>query len=163
MIVPRRPFGPVVITLASIAVMAGLGPLAPAVADVATQFPGLSSGKVTALIDGEPFSSSVTIAMMDEGKLILSSLSNSVQIQISNAKVGTFEFELDDDGGLIDVIVGLKTDDDRYVMPVTGSLTIESLSGSAASGRFEFDGKDLDTEAAVKVTNGRFEATLLGG
>ncbi len=121
-----------------------------------TQFPGLSSGKVTALIDGEPFSSTVTIAMMDEGKLILSSLSNSVQIQISNAKVGTFEFELDEDGGL-------KTDDDRYVTPVTGSLTIESLSGSAASGRFEFDGKDLDTEAAVKVTNGRFEATLLGG
>ncbi len=44
MIVPRRPFGPVVIALASIAVMAGLGPLAPAVADEAFAPGGGTSG-----------------------------------------------------------------------------------------------------------------------
>lgn len=148
-------------SLTTVFVIVGL--LGLASMQAGAQFPGLNAGTVTAQIDGTPFSANVSIAVMDEGKLILSSLSNRVQIQVSDAKVGTFEIELDEDGELTDVILGLQTADDRYVVPVTGSLTIESLGGGAATGRFEFDGRDPDTEASIKVTDGRFEVTLLGG
>jgi hypothetical protein len=42
-------------------------------------------------------------------------------------------------------------------------LTIEELTGSRASGQFVFDGKDLATDASVRVTDGEFQVTLLGG
>jgi len=139
----------------AVAVLA-LVPLADA------QIPGLNAGTVTAKIDGAAFSANVSLAMVDdEGKLVLTSLSNQVQIQVPGAKVGKFEIELDDDGGLVGIIVGLKSRD-RYIAPVSGSVTIESLSAAAASGRFEFDGKDLATEAPVKVTDGRFQVKLVG-
>ncbi len=121
----------------------------------AVQLPGLNAGMVTAKINGEPFSANVSVAMLVEGKLVLSSLSNEVQIQVPDAKPGTFELNVAEDGNLIDIIVGLKVGE-QYIAPVTGSLTIEALSVTAASGRFEFEGKDLRTDAPVKVTDGRF-------
>jgi hypothetical protein len=124
------------------------------------QLPGLKAGTVTATVDGAAFSAPVSIAVVDEeATLVLTHLGNLVQIQVPGAKVGSFPIRLDDDGGLVDVIIGLRAGR-RRVTPVSGSLTIETLTAEAASGRFEFEGKDIETDAPVKVTAGRFEVTL---
>jgi hypothetical protein len=125
------------------------------------QFPGLNAGTVTATIDGAAFSAPVSIAVVDgDGMLALTHLGNQVQIQVPGAKPGTFPIKLDQDGGLVDVIISLRTRDRRVITPVSGSLTIETLTADAASGRFEFAGKDVETEAPVKVTAGRFQVKL---
>lgn len=135
----------------------GLG-VAPVVAG---QLPGLNAGTVTATVDGAPFSATVSVALVDEeGKLVLTNLSNLVQIQVEGAKVGTFPIRLDADGGLVGIIVGLRVGR-RHVTPVSGAVTIETLTVESASGRFEFAGKDLATEAPVKVTGGRFQVKLM--
>lgn len=61
---------------------------------------------------------------------------------------------------MVGVILGLK-DRKRYITPVSGSVSIEVLDRTKASGRFEFTGKDLATEAPVEVTGGRFEVKLI--
>jgi len=129
---------------------------------IASQAQGLNAGTVTAKVGGAPFSAVVSIAALDDkGKLALSNLSNQVQIQVPKARTGKFEIKLDADGGLIDVIVVLKVGR-RIISPVSGSLTIDALSASSASGRFEFDGKDVGSESPVKVTEGRFEVRFTG-
>lgn len=132
-------------------------------ATAAAQLPGLNVGKVTATVGGVAFTATVSIATVDdEGTLILTNLSNAVQIQVPNARVGTFEFELDEDGGMVGVILGLRVGD-RYVVPTSGSITIATLDGGAASGTFAFAGKDLADDSPVSVTDGRFEVKLVGG
>jgi hypothetical protein len=137
-----------------------LGAVAPA---LSAQIPGLSAGTVTATVGSTPFSANVSIAVVDEeGTLVLTHLGNDVQIQVEDARVGTFEFRLDEDGGLIGVLASLRSQG-RMITPVSGTLTIETLTAESASGSFAFEGKDLETEATVSVTNGRFEVRLVGG
>lgn len=129
----------------------------------AAQIPGLNAGTVTASVDGVAFSATVSVATVDEeGTLILTNLGNAVQIQIPEARVGTFELAVDEDGGAIGVILGLKVGD-SYVTPISGSITIETLDGSRAAGTFAFDGKDLADESTVSVIDGRFSVKLTGG
>ncbi len=126
----------------------------------AAQFRGLNVGTVTATVDGAPFSATVSVASMADGTLVLTNLSNEVQLQVPNAKVGTFPLTLDADGGLVDNILGLKVGN-RLITPVSGSITIEMLDAASASGRFEFEGKDLATERPVTVTAGGFQVKLI--
>ena len=141
-----------------VAVVVGLLAVSAAAAG---QVPALNFGTVTARIDGAPFSAVVSIASMANGDLVLSNISNQVQLQVPNAKVGTFELKLDADGGLVDLVLALRTGPKRFVTPVSGSVTIEVLDAEKASGRFEFNGKDVATEQPVKVTEGRFQVTLI--
>jgi hypothetical protein len=143
-----------------VGVVAVVGLLAAGAA-AAGQFPALNVGTVTARIDGAPFSAVVSIASMANGNLVLSNLSNQVQLQVPNAKLGTFELKLDADGGLVDLELVLRTGPKRFVTPVAGSVTIEALDAEKASGRFEFNGKDVATEQPVKVTDGRFQVMLI--
>jgi len=130
---------------------------------LAAQFPGLNAGTVTATVGNAPVSINVSIATLDEdGTLVLTNLSNDVQLQIEDARVGTFEIRLDGDGGLVGVIFGIRAGN-RMITPVSGSVTIETLTSEAASGSFAFEGMDLETEAAVPVTGGRFQVRLIGG
>jgi hypothetical protein len=78
---------------------------------------------------------------------------------VPRAKVGPFPIRLDADGGLVDVIIGLRAGG-RHITPVSGSLTIDTLTAEVASGRFEFQGKDIATDAPVKVRAGRFQVKL---
>lgn len=124
------------------------------------QIPGLNAGTVTATVDDAPFSAPVSIAVVDEeGRLALTHLGNLVQIQVPAAEVGTFPIKLDEDGGLVGVIIGLQAGG-RHITPVSGFLTIETLNAETASGRFDFEGKDIETNAPVKVTGGRFQVQL---
>jgi hypothetical protein len=93
---------------------------------------------------------------------VLTNFGNAVQIQIPDARVGTFEIRLDEDGGLVGVILGLQVRN-RMIAPTSGAITIESLDGESASGSFAFEGKDLETDAPVSVTDGRFQVRLVGG
>lgn len=127
----------------------------------AGQGPALNVGTVTARIDGAPFSAVVSIASMADGDLVLSNLSNQVQLQVPRAKLGTFELKLDADGGLVDLVLTLRTGPRRFVTPVSGSVIIEVLDAKQASGRFAFTGKDLATDQPVKVTDGRFQVALI--
>jgi hypothetical protein len=127
------------------------------------QFPGLSAGTVTATVGGGAVSTNVSIAVVDEdGTLVLTALSNDVQIQIPGARVGSFDFVVDANGGLVGPILSLRANG-RMITPVSGSIAIESLSGENATGSFAFEGIDLETEAAVSVTDGRFDVRLTGG
>jgi hypothetical protein len=106
---------------------------------------------------------SVSIAVLDEeGTLVLTALTNDVQIQIPNAAVGTYEFAVDADGGLVGPILNLRAGG-RMIVPVSGSISVESLTGEGATGSFAFEGRDLETEAAVTVTSGRFDVRFTGG
>ncbi len=79
------------------AIVAVVGLLAAGAA-AAGQLSALNVGTVTARVDGAPFSAVVSIASMANGNLVLSNLSNQVQLQVPNAKLGTFELKLDADG-----------------------------------------------------------------
>ncbi|MCC7031591.1 MAG: hypothetical protein IT179_02030 [Acidobacteria bacterium] len=127
----------------------------------AGQGPALTDGTVTARIDGAPFSAVVSVASMADGDLVLSNLSNQVQLQVPRAKVGTFGLTLDADGGLVDLVLTLRTKPKRFVTPVSGSVTIEVLDAKQASERFAFTGKDLATDQPVTVTDGRFQVALI--
>lgn len=140
----------------------GLGVLLLIVAGAvpAADFGGLNFGTVTATVDGAPFSATVSVASMADGDLVLSNLRNEVQLQVPKARVGNFPLKLDADGGLVDNIIGLKMGR-RMIGPVSGSITIEALDSASASGRFEFEGKDLATDRPVRVTGGRFQVKLI--
>jgi len=130
------------------------------VGQAAAQIQGLNVGTVTAMVDGAAFSAPVSIAVLDEeGTLVLTNLGNLVQIQVPKARVGTFPITVDADGGLVDVIVGLRAGR-RQITPVSGSITVETLTPEGATGRFEFRGKDLGTDAPVQVTGGRFQVKM---
>jgi hypothetical protein len=130
---------------------------------VSAQIPGLQAGTVTANVGGTPLTANVSLATDDEdGTLVLTNFGNAVQIQIPDARVGTFEIRLDEDGGLVGVILGLQVRN-RMIAPTSGAITIESLDGESASGSFAFEGKDLETDAPVSVTDGRFQVRLVGG
>ncbi len=127
------------------------------------QFPGLNAGTVTATVGGAPFSTNVSVATLDEdGTLILTHLGNAVQIQVEGAEMGTFEIEIDADGGLVGLLIGLQSEG-RYISPVSGSLTIEQMDESSASGTFAFEGRNLADDSPVSVTDGRFDVRLTGG
>lgn len=103
-------------------------------ATAGAQIPGLNAGIVTWTIDGAAFSAPVRIAIViGEVRLDLTHLGNQVQIQIPDAKPGTFPIKLDADGGLVGVLISLRAGR-RYSTPVSGSLTIETLTADAASG-----------------------------
>ncbi|MBK5257205.1 MAG: hypothetical protein JJE39_14350 [Vicinamibacteria bacterium] len=115
----------------------------------------------SAKIDGAPFSANVSIATFAKGKLVLTSFSNSVQLQIPEAKVGRFPIKLDEKGRQVGVVLGLKAGQ-RYISPSSGFVAIESLSATRAAGRFECEATDLATKQKVVVTAGRFEVKLAG-
>jgi hypothetical protein len=96
-------------------IVVGVVALFAIVPTAAAQFPGLKAGTVTASIDGSPFTATVSVAAVnEEGTLILSNLSNAVQIHIPGAKVSTFALEVDGGGDPIGVILGLKSGE-RYI------------------------------------------------
>jgi hypothetical protein len=144
--------------VASGALLVAVVALAPLAAG---QRGALQAGTVTATIDGKPFTANVSIATLADGKLVLTNLSNLVQMQIPNARVGKFEIKLDADGGQVDVILGFKVGR-TFISPVSGWITIESLSATAATGRFECTAKDLATGKSVTVTEGRFAVKMTG-
>jgi len=144
--------------VASCALFVAVVAMAPVSAE---QRGALQAGTVNATIDGKPFTANVSIATLADGKLVLTNLSNLVQIQIPNAKVGKFEIKLDADGGLVDVILGFKVGR-TFITPVSGWVTIETLSATAATGRFECTAKDIATDKQVLVTAGRFDVKMTG-
>ncbi len=142
----------------SVAVVAAFA--CPAVAFA--QIPGLNAGTVVATVGGTPVSLNVSIAVLnEEGTLVLTHIGNDVQIQIPEARVGSFEFRLDADGGLVGPILSLRARN-RMVTPTSGTITIAALTADSASGSFAFEGRDLETDAAVAVADGRFRVGLIG-
>ncbi len=134
---------------------------------VQAQFPNplaaLNAGTVSALFDGKSFSTNPSIAMMDDDKLVITSLSNVVQIQVENAAVGDFQIQPGPDGGAGDTLVTFQPQDGVYVVAIAGTFSIQTLTSNGASGSFELTGRNEDTEETIQITGGSFDVKFIGG
>ncbi len=137
------------------------------VGSVHAQFPNplnaLNAGTVSALFDGRSFSTNPSFAMMDGDKLIITSLSNVVQIQVENAAVDDFEIQLNANGSAGDTMLAFQPQNGVYIVAIAGTFTIDTLTSSGVSGSFELTGSNENTEETLQITAGSFEVKFIGG